>query len=126
MVRDVAGLDQRGGQVYQLNGAWFEMTPHAVGRAIDMAVDEDAIKGVLADPRDVRRANAGREMWTRGKVTAVVEARDGYWAVITFMWSTAAGWAAEQVASRSEGLSAERSRAMRYAIKQRKRGRRVR
>lgn len=114
--------------MWQLNGAWFEVTPHAVNRALDMAVDEAAISAVLGDPRDVRPGTAGRELWTRGKVTAVMEAREGYWAVVTFMWSTAAGWAAdrETVRSRAEGLSAERMRAMRHAVKERKRGRRVR
>lgn len=112
--------------MWQLNGAWFEVTPHAVNRALDMAVDEAAISAVLGDPRDVRPGTAGRELWTRGKVTAVMEARDGYWAVITFMWATAAGWASEVVASREQSLSPDRMRAMRHAVKERKRGRRVR
>lgn len=52
--------------MWQLNGAWFELTPHAINRALDMALDEDAIRGVLGDPRHVRPGTAGRELWTRG------------------------------------------------------------
>lgn len=109
-----------------INGAWFEITPHAVQRALDMALDAEAIRSALGDPRDVRRGVAGRELWTRGKVTVAVEPREGYWAVITFMWSTAAGWAADRdtVRSRDRGINADRTRAMRFAVKQRKRGRR--
>lgn len=112
--------------MWQLNGAWFDITPHALDRALDMAVEDTLIRGVLGDPRDVRPGVAGRELWTRGKLTAVMEAREGYWAVITFMWSSASGWAAEAVQSRGEGFTADRRRAMRFAVKERKRGRRVR
>lgn len=114
--------------MYQLNGAWFELSDHATERAIDMALLPEQVQGVLGDPRHTRPGLAGRELWTRDKVTAVVEARDGYWSVVTFMWATAHAWVVDQesVRSRSHGLSPDRMRAQRYATKMRKRGRSVR
>lgn len=114
--------------MYELNGAWFEVTRHALDRAIDMTLDEDTIRAVLGDPRNVKPGRPGRELWTRGPITAVMEAREGYWAVITFMWATANGWAMdrERLGSRSVGLSADRMRAQRYAMKMSRRGRSVR
>lgn len=111
--------------MWQLNGAWFELTPHAINRALDMALDEDAIRGVLGDPRHVRPGTAGRELWTRGSLSAVMEARDGFWAVITFTWATAHAWVVDRgtVRSRSGRLDADRERRMRYAAKMRKKGR---
>lgn len=114
--------------VYELNGAWFDVSDHATRRALDMALDAEKIAGVLGDPRHVRDGLAGREMWTRGNLTAVVEARDGFWAVITFMWATAAAWAADRETVDSRGFrpDADRERRMRWAAKMRKRGRSVR
>ncbi len=111
-----------------INGAWFEVTPHAVQRALDMALDADLIRETLGNPRHVRPGQAGRELGTRDKITAVVEAREGFWAVITFAWATANGWAMdrETVRSRDYGIGAERERAFRYAVRMRKRGRTVR
>lgn len=110
--------------MHQLNGAWFEVSRHATKRALDMALDEAAIRDVLGNPRHVQPATAGREIWTRDKVSAVVFQCDGFWTVVTFMWSTANGWAAdrESVHSRSEPFSPEQQRAMRFAVKKRKRG----
>jgi hypothetical protein len=107
----------------QLNGAWFELTPHATRRALDMALDPDDIRECLGNPRHVKPGLAGREMWVRGKIAAVLRPDDGFWVVITFMWSTANGWAMEAVRSRPEGLSAERDRAQRYAMKMTRKGR---
>src|SRR5690606_21790555 len=97
-------------------------------RALDMALDEERIAGTLGNPRHVKSAVAGRELWTRGKVAAVLEPRDGFWAVITFMWSTADGWARDRelLGSRPTGLDAERTRKQRYAMKMTRRGRAVR
>lgn len=114
--------------MWHLNGAWFEVTPHAVTRALDMALDEDAIRETLGNPRHTRPGLGMREMWTRDKLTAVVEPREGFWMVVTFVWATANAWAtdAETVRSRESGISADSKRAFRYAQKMRKRGRSVR
>jgi len=107
----------------QLNGAWFEFTDHAMRRALDMALDAEDIRECLGNPRHVKAATAGREMWVRGKVAAIVKPDDGFWVVVTFMWATANGWAMEPVRSRREGLSAERDRAQRFAMKMTRKGR---
>lgn len=111
-----------------INGAWFDLTPHSVQRALDMTLDADVIRETLGNPRHVRPGKAGREMWTRGKVTAVMEPKDGFWLVVTFVWATANAWATdrETVQSREYVPSAERDRAFRYAAKMRKRGGRTR
>jgi len=111
--------------VRSINGAWFELSPHAVQRALDMALDAEAVRETLGNPRHMRPGLNGREMWTRGKVTAVVEERDGFWWVVTFVWATANAWAVdrETVRSRSGRVDADRERAFRYAVKMRKRGR---
>lgn len=111
-----------------INGAWFELTPHSVQRALDMALDADAIRETLGNPRHVRPGKAGREMWTRDKVTAVMEPKDGFWTVVTFVWATANAWVVdrETVHSRSGERDADRDRAFRYATRMRKRGRNVR
>lgn len=107
-----------------INGAWFEITPHAMQRAMDMTLDGEAISAALGNPRTMHPGHPGRENWTRDKVTAVVEAKDGYWAVITFLWATANGWATDTdtIRSRNGNVTAEQKRAMRHAIKARKRG----
>lgn len=112
----------------QLNGAWFELTPHAIQRALDMALTEDQIQGALGDPRHVRSGKGMRELWTRDKLTAVVEPREGYWSVVTFVWATANAWATDEatIRSRDGDISADSKRAFRYAAKMRKRGRSVR
>lgn len=114
--------------MWQLNGAWFELTPHAVTRALDMALDEDAIRATLGNPRHMCAGKGVRELWTRGKLTAVVEPREGFWVVITFVWATANAWVvdAETVRSRDSGASRESTRAFRFAAKMRRRGRVVR
>ena len=114
------------GVMHQLNGAWFELSQHAMIRALDMALDETAIRDTLGNPRHVQATTEGRE--TRGKVSAVVRPGDGFWTGVTFMWSTAAAWAAdrETVQSRSEPFDRGRERAMRYSAKMRKRGRNAR
>lgn len=108
-----------------INGAWFELTPHAIQRALDMTLDPENITETLGNPRHVRAGKAGREMWTRDKVTAVMEAKDGFWMVVTFVWATANAWATDTatIRSRESGISAERTRAFKYAAKMRKRGR---
>lgn len=110
--------------MHQLNGAWFEFTTHATSRALDMALDEDAIRETLGNPRSTQPGLPGREIWTRDKVSAVVVAQDGFWLVVTFLWSTANGWALdrETVQSRQEPYSADQARAMRYSVKKRRRG----
>lgn len=104
----------------QINGAWFRVSPHALQRA----VDPEQVSAVLGRPRHVKRAKAGRELWTNGKVSAVVAESDGFWTVVTFLWATANGWVSDRevLHSRDGGRSAERMRAFRYATKQRKKG----
>lgn len=110
--------------MWQLNGAWFDLTDHAIQRALDMALTEDTIRETLGNPRHVRRGQAGRELWTRDKLTAVMEEREGFWVVITFVWATANAWAMDKATlqSRDKTFTADRSRAFRYATKMRKRG----
>lgn len=110
--------------MWQLNGAWFDFTPHAVRRALDMALDDEQIRECLGNPRYVRPGSAGREMWTRDKLSAVMEARDGFWMVITFTWATANAWVIdrETVQSRSGQIDRDRERSMRYARKMRRKG----
>lgn len=108
-----------------INGAWFDLSPHAIGRALDMALDAEAIRETLGNPRHVRKGLAGREMWTRGKVTAVVAEQDGFWTVVTFLWATANAWVTDTdtIRSRDGVLDAGRRRAFKHAAKMRKRGR---
>lgn len=112
----------------ELNGAWFELTTHALQRALDMALTEDQIQGALGNPRHVRAGKAGREMWTRDTLTAVVEPKEGFWTVVTFVWATANAWATDEgtIRSRETSISPESKRQFRYAAKMRKRGRSVR
>ena len=121
-------VPNEGAVMHQLNGAWFEFTQHALIRAADMALDEDAIRETLGNPRHVQERAEGKEIWTRGKLSAVVRPQDGVWLVVTFMWATANAWAMdrETVHSRKDPLDRDRDRAMRYSAKMRKRGRNVR
>ena len=114
--------------MWQLNGAWFEVSPHAVERALSMALDEDAIRETLGNPRHMRAGVGMRELWTRDKLTAVVEPREGFWMVITFVWATANAWATDTatIQSRDRDITPEQRRAFKYAAKMRKRGRSVR
>jgi len=114
--------------MWQLNGAWFEFTPHALDRALDMALEENVIRETLGNPRHTRAGKGMRELWTRDKLTAVVEPREGFWMVVTFVWATANAWVTdtETIRSRESGISADSKRAFRYASKMRKRGRSVR
>ena len=89
-----------------------------------MALDEDAIRETLGNPRHTRAGVGMRELWTRDKLTAVVEPREGFWMVITFVWATANAWATdrETVQSRGTDLDRAQERRLGYAQKQRRRG----
>ena len=110
-------------QLHQIDGVWFDMTPHAKQRAVDMALEPEQIRDVLTRPRQRLRAAEMKEKWTRGNLTAVIHPRDGYYTVVTFIWATMSAWRddRERLHSRDVEFTAQRTRDFRAAKKYQKR-----
>ncbi|MGW0682938.1 hypothetical protein ACWD2L_06190 [Streptomyces sp. NPDC002754] len=64
------------------------MSKHATERALDMAVDGEAIRDVLDSPQGAHEHPdyPGCEMWTRGRICLAVNPVERV--VITVMWAT--------------------------------------
>jgi hypothetical protein len=107
-------------RVYTLNGQQFRVSEHAAQAALDMALDPEEVLSVLRNPRrvDPHRTRDDAAYWSRGRVSAVVayDVLDpNVFFVVTFLWSSRAGWdidadTAPMVRQRTPGLPArERS-----------------
>jgi hypothetical protein len=68
----------------------WEMTQHAIDRALDMAVEGDAIRTVLTDPEGTKPGRVEKypdaELWWNGRVTLAVNPKQKK--VITVLWNT--------------------------------------
>jgi hypothetical protein len=76
--------------------AEFIVSPHAIDRALDMALDPADIRETILRPRErYYSARTNSELRTRGKITACVRDDNGLQIVTTFMWAKPSGWAAD-------------------------------
>lgn len=68
----------------------WEMTQHAIDRALDMAVDGELIGLALADPEGRKKTcdstNPDVELWSRGRLTLAVNPKQKR--VVTVLWNT--------------------------------------
>lgn len=73
----------------------FTLTPHAVERALDMALDPEEIRLCLTHPEYIRPSvkYPGRLNYRRGRITCGIEDRSKR--VITIVWSDPQGWEAD-------------------------------
>jgi hypothetical protein len=71
----------------QLDG--WEMTRHAIQRALDMAVDAEEIRDAILSPARIdetpNRYPPERKLYTKGRLTLCVHVADK--AVLTVMWN---------------------------------------
>jgi hypothetical protein len=102
----------------------FEVSNHAVERALQMALDPDDIRAAVMRPRSSFWSDRTDSEWrTRGKITAcVVVNADGVLMVKTFLWAKASGWVADGEVGSYEGRDGE-LRNVRGVVKARKRNR---
>lgn len=102
----------------------FEMTKHAIDRALDMALEGAEIRETVTRPRDSYWSDR-TQSWhrTRGRLTAcVVVAADGVETVRTFLWSKPSGWVADAELGEYGGRSMG-SNGVRAVVKARRRAR---
>lgn len=68
-------------------GGWH-FTEHALGRALDMALDTEEIRSVLASPQVKQPSGRdypdGYEVWARGRIAVVIVPADH--TIVTFLW----------------------------------------
>jgi hypothetical protein len=102
----------------------FEVSNHAMERALQMALDPDEIRLAVLRPRSSYWSDRSQSEWrTRGRVTACVALNyDGVLTVKTFLWAKASGWVADAEVGVYEGRDGE-MRNVRAVSRARKRNR---
>lgn len=74
----------------------IEFTPHALARALDVAVDPSELRDLITHPEQRFWSNKF-ECWTyqRGRLAAGVSEDSGRRVVLTVLWRTDGAWASD-------------------------------
>ena len=99
----------------------FEMTRHALSRAVDMAVDGEEIRDAFEKPREKFWSERTKSwMYTRGRITLCF-VYDPHPKITTLLWARTSDWVADQQFASLPGRDDDDLSGMRRVRKAKKR-----